>query len=72
MNAVDVESLNARAERLNGGHTVDWELVHVGFQTNSGNGPWCRLLRNGKPCHKFSWRGEEIALWITQREKDAL
>ena len=75
--ALDIGSLNARAQKL--GYEVVAEDVPVlpmdargkGFPFNLGNGEWVRVLRDGQPCFKFSWKAGEVAYWLGFREREA-
>ena len=78
-NALDIPSLNERAERL--GYEVVLEeppvlppsdLPGVPFSTNMGGGQWCRVrYEGGEPCFRFSWRTGEVDNWLTFREREA-
>lgn len=74
---VDVRALNTRAQRLGFEVIADEDPVlprsEAGgpFHFNLAHGEYCRVYRDGQPCSRFSWRGEEVYQWLTFREREA-
>ncbi len=75
--ALDVNALDARARKV-GYEVVSEETPTLpvdatagAYPFNMGSGPYVRVLRDGKPCFKFSWRATEVDGWLYFREREA-